>query len=93
MIRRQPREADCGEIREQLAVLAGGALRRGLPRHHVEHCEGCRAFATEVGRQKAGLSVLLAVVPSPGLKHSILAAAAAALAAAGSDAAAARGTG
>jgi len=88
MIRWQSREADCGEIREQLTVSGGRALRRGLPRHHVEHCEGCRAFATEVRRQKAELGVLLSVVPPPALKHSIFTAVSAD---AGRDAAAASG--
>jgi hypothetical protein len=71
-------EADCGEIRQQLAVLSRGALRCGLLADHVEHCEGCRRFAAEVRRQHAGLGVLLAVVASPALKHSTLTAAAAA---------------
>jgi hypothetical protein len=83
MIERQLHEADCAEIQEQLAVQGGRALSRGL-RHHVEHCAGCRAFATEVRRQKAALGVLLAVAPSPALKHRIVTGASAA---AGNDAA------
>lgn len=72
MICRQPREAECREIRTQLAVLTGRALRRAQLRHHVERCEDCRAFAIEVRRQKAGLAILLSVVPSLTLKHSVL---------------------
>jgi hypothetical protein len=68
-------EADCGEIREQLAVLSRGAPCRGRLADHVERCEGCRAFAAEVRRQHAELEVLLAVVASPALKHTTLAAA------------------
>jgi RNA polymerase sigma factor (sigma-70 family) len=80
MSRRQARDADCGPVREQLAVLRGSALRRGQLRQHVEQCEGCRAFATEVRRQRAAFGVLLPVVPSLALKDSTLAAAAAAAA-------------
>ena len=87
MSRRHAREADCGEIREQLAVLRGGALRRSELRHHVADCAGCRAFAAEVKSQRAALAVLLPVVPSLALKHSTLTAAFAA----GSSAAAAGG--
>ena len=75
MIRRCAREADCDEIRAQLAVLRGSSLRRGQLRRHVEHCEGCRAFAAEVRRQRAAMAVLLAVVPSVALKHGTLTAA------------------
>ncbi|MCA1699218.1 MAG: sigma-70 family RNA polymerase sigma factor, partial [Actinobacteria bacterium] len=78
MSRRQARDADCGPIREQLAVVRGGALRRGQLRQHIEQCEGCRAFADEVRRQRAALGVLLPVVPSLALKDSTLTAAAAA---------------
>jgi len=70
MSRRQARDAECGPVREQLAVLRGGALLRGQLRQHVEQCEGCRAFATEVRRQRAALGVLLPVVPSLALKVS-----------------------
>jgi len=64
MSRRQAREADCGEIREQLAVLRGRALRRGELREHVAQCDGCHAFAAEVHRQREAPAVLLPVVPS-----------------------------
>ncbi|MCA1679448.1 MAG: sigma-70 family RNA polymerase sigma factor, partial [Actinobacteria bacterium] len=79
MSRRQARDADCGPIREQLAVLRGGALGRSQLRQHVEQCEGCRAFVGDVRRQRSALSVLLPVVPSLALKDSTLTAAAAAL--------------
>jgi RNA polymerase sigma factor (sigma-70 family) len=79
MSRRQARDADCDPIREQLVVLRGSALRRGQLRQHVEQCEGCRAFATEVRRQRAALGLVLPVVPSLALKDSTLAAAAAAV--------------
>jgi RNA polymerase sigma factor (sigma-70 family) len=56
MSRRHAREADCGEIREQLAVLRGNALRRSELRHHLAECDDCRAFAAEVRRQRAALA-------------------------------------
>lgn len=89
---RHTRASGCGEIRERLAGLCGGVLRRVRRRRHLERCTDCRTFAAEVGRQHAELGVLLAVAPSPGLKHSILSGAAAAGgsdAVGGSDAAAA----
>jgi RNA polymerase sigma factor (sigma-70 family) len=95
MNRRLARDADCGAIREQLSVLRGGARRRGELRHHIAQCDGCRAFDAEVLRQRAGLAVLLPVVPALALKESTLVAAFAAggggAAAAGGGAAAAGG--
>jgi len=88
MNRRQARDADCGAIREQLSVLRGGARRRGDLRHHIAQCDGCRAFDAEVVRQRAGMAVLLPVVPALALKESTLVAA---FAAGGSGAAAAGG--
>jgi RNA polymerase sigma factor (sigma-70 family) len=75
MIRRQARDTSCAEIREQLSVLRGGALRRRELRRHVESCEGCRMFEAEVRRQRAGLAVLLPVAPTLALKNSTLASA------------------
>ena len=37
---REARDADCREIREQLANLRGGALRRGPLRKHLDTCAG-----------------------------------------------------
>src|SRR3712207_6871179 len=68
MIRRPPRstlfpyttlfrsETSCQEIREQLATLRGGALRRTVLRRHLRECEGCQAFRDEVRRQRAARS-------------------------------------
>jgi RNA polymerase sigma factor (sigma-70 family) len=88
MSRRVARDADCGAIREQLAVARGGARRRGELRHHIAQCAGCRAFDAEVVRQRAGMAVLLPVVPALALKESSLLAA---FAAGGGGAAAAGG--
>jgi RNA polymerase sigma factor (sigma-70 family) len=75
MIRRQARDTSCAEIREQLSVLRGGALRRRELRRHIESCEGCRMFEAEVRRQRAGMAVLLPVAPTLALKNTTLASA------------------
>ena len=69
---RQARDMDCGVIREQLATLRGGALRRAPLRRHLESCDGCRAFQGEVRRQREAMAVLLPVVPGLALKSNIL---------------------
>jgi RNA polymerase sigma factor (sigma-70 family) len=74
MTSRTARETPCAEIREQLSTLTGGALRRSTLRRHVEQCPGCQAFEAEVKRQRAAMLVLLPVVPSLGMKSSVLAA-------------------
>ena len=69
---RQARETSCDEIREQLATLRGGALRRTALRRHLRECTGCREFRDEVRRQRAAMVVLLPVVPAVGLKKAVL---------------------
>ena len=73
--RREARETPCTEIREQLANLRGGALRRNELRHHLRHCLGCTAYREQVRRQRQMLAVALPVVPGLGLKSKVLAAA------------------
>ena len=85
---RQAREVSCREICEQLSTLKGSALRRAPIRRHLALCPSCTAFEADVKRQRAALSLLLPVVPSVALKHSVLAAA---LSASGPGAAAAGG--
>ena len=65
---REAREQPCEEIRRQLSVLRGGALRRNAIRRHLQHCDGCRAFRQEVRQQRQALAVLLPVMPSAALK-------------------------
>ena len=72
---RQAREVSCREICEQLSTLKGSALRRAPIRRHLALCPACTAFEAEVKRQRAALSLLLPVVPSVALKHSVLTAA------------------
>ena len=72
--RREARELPCEEIREQLANLRGGSLRRTELRLHLRECSGCRDFREQVRRQRQMLSTALPVVPTFGLKTSVLAA-------------------
>jgi len=73
--RRDARETPCADIREQLANLRGGSLRRSELRHHLRHCPGCSEFRERVRQQRQMLGVALPVVPSLGLKSSVLSAA------------------
>jgi RNA polymerase sigma factor (sigma-70 family) len=73
--RREARDTPCSEIREQLATLKGGALRRNELRHHLRQCPGCSAYREEVRRQRQLLAAALPVVPSFGLKSSVMGAA------------------
>ena len=84
---RRARDADCGEIQEQLAVLRGGSLRRTELRRHVAVCPSCSAFKAEVSRQRAAMALVLPVAPTMALKQAALGAAAAAGAGAGAGAA------
>jgi RNA polymerase sigma factor (sigma-70 family) len=73
--RRDARDTPCSEIREQLETLRGGALRRNELRHHLRRCPGCSAYRDEVRRQRQLLAAALPVVPSFGLKSSVMGAA------------------
>ena len=70
---RKARAIPCQEIREQLATATGGALRRRPLRRHVRACVGCAEFRDEVMRQRKALAAILPVVPTVGLKSSLLA--------------------
>jgi RNA polymerase sigma factor (sigma-70 family) len=70
--RRVARETPCTEIREQLATLRGGALRRNELRHHLADCPSCSSFRDELRRQRRLLAVALPVTPTLGLKSSVL---------------------
>jgi len=70
--RREARDAPCLEIREELANLRGGSLRRGRLRHHLRVCDGCREYRDELKRQRSMLAAVLPVVPTLGLKQSVL---------------------
>jgi RNA polymerase sigma factor (sigma-70 family) len=72
--RREARETPCQSIREQLANLRGGALRRTELRLHLRECPGCRAYRDQVRQQRRMLAAALPVAPTLGLKTSLLAA-------------------
>ncbi|HEX5617761.1 MAG TPA: sigma-70 family RNA polymerase sigma factor [Solirubrobacteraceae bacterium] len=72
---RQARDTPCAEIREQLANLRGGSLRRNDVRRHVSECAGCREFRDAVRAQRRDLALVLPVAPSIGLKSGVVGAA------------------
>ncbi len=65
---REARDLSCEDVRLQLSSLKGSALRRGALGRHLSQCDGCRAFGADVRRQRQQIAVLLAVVPTAGLK-------------------------
>src|SRR3954470_10942470 len=71
---RDARSIPCAQIREQVATATGGTLRRGPLRRHLKACEGCREYREQVRDQRRALALILPVVPSLGLKESVLAA-------------------
>ena len=68
------RDADCEEIRVELAAARGGGFRRGRLRHHLNSCPACSTYREQVSQQRKMLVVVLPVVPSLGLKADVLAA-------------------
>lgn len=72
MSSRQARETPCDEIRLQLANSTGGALRRQTLRRHLRQCPGCQEYRDHVKHQRQALAILLPVVPTAGLKGSVL---------------------
>ena len=69
---RAAREAPCVEIREELATLTGRVPRRSMLRSHIDRCPGCAEFEREVRHQRAALAAILPLVPTVGLKASVL---------------------
>jgi RNA polymerase sigma factor (sigma-70 family) len=69
---RRARDTPCTEMRRQLATLAGGISSNSLLRRHVDRCPSCALYAAEVGRQRAGLALILPVLPTVGLKAIVL---------------------
>ncbi|HMJ34618.1 MAG TPA: sigma-70 family RNA polymerase sigma factor [Baekduia sp.] len=73
---RDARQVPCTEMRTLLATLAGNVPTRSLLRRHVDRCPSCALFEAEVGRQRAGLALILPVLPTAGLKAIVLSSAA-----------------
>jgi RNA polymerase sigma factor (sigma-70 family) len=69
---RTARETPCPEIREQLANLRGGSLRRVELKRHVRECAGCREFREQVRAQRRDLAIVLPVAPTVGLKAAVV---------------------
>jgi RNA polymerase sigma factor (sigma-70 family) len=59
---REARDADCEDIRQELATSSGGALRRRRLRRHVRWCAPCRAFEHALGEQRKGIAALVPLV-------------------------------
>jgi RNA polymerase sigma factor (sigma-70 family) len=72
---REARELPCRDVRQELAVARGGALRQGHLRRHLKVCPECAAFRADVDRQRHGLALVLPVVATPGFKERVLEAA------------------
>jgi RNA polymerase sigma factor (sigma-70 family) len=72
--RREARERPCESIREQLANLRGGSLRRSELRLHLRECPGCRDYRDQVKQQRRMLAAALPLAPTLALKSSVLAA-------------------
>jgi RNA polymerase sigma factor (sigma-70 family) len=85
--RRDARELPCEHVREQLATLRGGSLRRTELRLHLRECPGCRKFREDVRRQRQLLSAALPVPPTLALKSSVVTAVGAGAGGAGAAAA------
>jgi RNA polymerase sigma factor (sigma-70 family) len=69
---RTARETPCAEIREQIATLRGGSLRRTELRRHLRECPGCSEFRDQVRTQRRDLALVLPVAPTVGLKAAVL---------------------
>ncbi len=69
---RTARETPCAEIRELVATLRGGSLRRTELRRHLRECPGCREFRDQVNAQRRDLAIVLPVAPTVGLKAAVL---------------------
>jgi RNA polymerase sigma factor (sigma-70 family) len=69
---RTARETPCAEIREQIATLRGGSLRRTELRRHLRECPGCCEFRDQVRAQRHDLALVLPVAPTVGLKAAVL---------------------
>ena len=66
---RHAREADCREIREELATEHGRVRTRARLRRHLRSCDGCRAYANGVEHQHRQLASLLPILPAVTLRY------------------------
>jgi RNA polymerase sigma factor (sigma-70 family) len=61
--RRRARQQSCDAVQRQLAVARGGELNARSLRYHLDGCPSCQAYLERVRRQRAGLAIVLPVVP------------------------------
>ena len=66
------READCTDIRKELATARGAALRKRRLRRHLRTCGGCREYEDAIAGQRRRFAALMPVVPSLALKMRAL---------------------
>lgn len=69
---RDAREADCEDVREELATARGAALRRRHLRRHLRSCSACHDYAAAVSRQQRQLRALAPITPTLALKYRVL---------------------
>jgi RNA polymerase sigma factor (sigma-70 family) len=69
---RAAREADCEDVREELATARGAALRRRHLRRHLRSCSACHDYAAAVSRQQRQLRALAPITPTLALKYRVL---------------------
>ncbi len=69
---REAREADCEDVREELATARGAALRRRHLRRHLRSCSACHDYAAAVSRQQRQLRALAPITPALALKARVL---------------------
>jgi len=65
---RTARDADCREIREELATARGAALLKGQLRRHVRACPDCRTYADGMARRRRGFGAFIPLAPWLALK-------------------------
>jgi RNA polymerase sigma factor (sigma-70 family) len=69
---RSARDADCVEIREELAAARGAQLLKGRLRRHLRSCEGCREYSAAIRRGRGQLGALLPIAPTLALRRRVL---------------------
>jgi RNA polymerase sigma factor (sigma-70 family) len=90
---RSARDADCAEIRQELAGARGAQLLKGRLRRHLRSCEGCREYSAAIRRRRGQLGVLLPIAPTLALKRRVIDAASSCTNDAGACASGAAGVG
>jgi RNA polymerase sigma factor (sigma-70 family) len=69
---REARALPCRDVRQELAVARGAALRQGHLRRHLKVCPQCAAFRRDMDRQRRRVALVIPVLPSLTLKEHVL---------------------